>query len=62
MKVSKNLPRLKEVLKAGQLLDKSVLVSKCGMEDERVDFHWHAAENEKISYFSTILVKKSGVR
>ncbi len=62
MKVSKNLPGLKEILEAGQLLDKSVLVSKCGMEDERVAFDWYSAENEKISYFSTIIVKKSGVK
>jgi len=62
MKVSKSLSKLEEILKTEQLLDKSVLVSKCGMEDERIEFDWHSLTEEKTSYFSTIIVKKNGVR
>lgn len=62
MKVAKSLPKLKEMLKAKGLLDKAALVSKCGFEDEVVEFDIEKAAKEKFSYFTTMIIKKSGVR
>ncbi|MHB1393406.1 MAG: precorrin-2 C(20)-methyltransferase [Clostridia bacterium] len=62
MKVSKNISKLKELLKAQGLLEKSVLVSKCGLEDEKITYDLDSLDGERISYFTTMIVKKSGVR
>jgi len=61
MKVSKSLPRLKQLLEKEGLLERSALVIRCGMEDQRLVYDWASLETEKISYFSTMIVKKSGV-
>ena len=61
MKASKNLPQLKELLKSKGLLEKSVLVSRCGLEDERIDYGLSLTNEEKISYFTTVIVKKNGI-
>ena len=61
MKVSRNMERLIEKLKARQLLDKTVLVSRCGFEDELVEFDIEKID-EKLSYFTTMIIKKSGVK
>jgi precorrin-2/cobalt-factor-2 C20-methyltransferase len=62
MKASRSLAALAASLESRGLLDKSVLVTDCGMEDERVEYDWPLLKEDKISYFSTVLVKKSGVR
>lgn len=64
MKVAKSLPRLHTLLRKQGLLDRSVLVIRCGMPDERIIHDWGSlvASGEKISYFSTMIVKKSGVK
>ncbi len=62
MKVSKSLPRLKELLRAEGLLDKTVLVSRCGLADETITYDLSLSDEGKISYFTTMIVKKSGVR
>jgi len=62
MKLSKSLPKLKELLKAEGLSERAVLVSKCGMKDEKVTYDLSLLNGEKISYFSTMIVKKGGVR
>lgn len=61
MKVSKNLDKLKERLKAKDLLDKAVLVSKCGLPDELIEFDINKLDGNKLSYFTTMIIKKSGV-
>jgi precorrin-2/cobalt-factor-2 C20-methyltransferase len=61
MKASKSLPKLKELLKEQGLLEKSVLVSRCGLEDEKIDYGLSLTDAEKISYFTTVIVKKSGL-
>ena len=61
MKVSKNLNKLKEKLKEKGLLDKAVLVSKCGLKDEVVEFDLEKLDGDKLSYFTTMIIKKSGV-
>ncbi|KAF1084503.1 Cobalt-precorrin-2 C(20)-methyltransferase [Sporotomaculum syntrophicum] len=62
MKLSKSLPKLKELLKSEGLSESAVLVSKCGLEDEKITYDLNLSDDEKISYFSTMLVKKGGVR
>lgn len=63
MKVAKNLPRLKVLLQEQGLLDRSVLVSRCGMAEEEIIHNWGdlADQGLKVSYFTTMIVKKSGV-
>ncbi len=62
MKLAKNLPQLKELLKAEGLSERAVLVSKCGMQDEEIYYDLSLPGSEKVSYFSTMIVKKGGVR
>lgn len=61
MKVSKTLPKIKALLESHGLLDHSVLVSRCGMKDESIDFDWHSKAPQDISYFSTMIIRKGGV-
>lgn len=61
MKVARNLPMLAEKLAEKGLKDRTVLVSRCGFEDERVEYDLDRAAKEKLSYFTTMLVKKAGV-
>ncbi|MCR4436325.1 MAG: precorrin-2 C(20)-methyltransferase [Clostridiales bacterium] len=62
MKVASSLPRLKDILKEKGLMDKAVLVSKCGFEDEVIEFDMEEASKSRHSYFSTMIIKKNGVR
>lgn len=59
MKVSRNLAKLKEILKAKGLLNKSVLVSKCGLEGEIVEFDIDSIDGASLSYFTTLIIKKN---
>jgi precorrin-2/cobalt-factor-2 C20-methyltransferase len=43
------------------LLDKTVLVSKCGLKDEIIEFDLEKLDGDKLSYFTTMIIKKSGV-
>jgi precorrin-2/cobalt-factor-2 C20-methyltransferase len=62
MKVSKNLPQLLEKLRAKGLIEKTVLVSRCGLEDELIEFDIESLDGNKLSYFTTMIIKKSGVK
>lgn len=62
MKVTRNLERLKEAFKATGNMDKVVLVSNCGKESEKIIYDLESITRDDISYFSTILLKKGGVR
>jgi precorrin-2/cobalt-factor-2 C20-methyltransferase len=59
MKVHKVIPHLCELLGDLGLLDKSVLIERAGMEDERV-INDLASIDEPPHYFSTIIVRKKG--
>jgi precorrin-2/cobalt-factor-2 C20-methyltransferase len=59
MKVHNVIPHLCEVLGELKLLDKSVLVERAGMEDERVITDLTTIA-EPPHYFSTIIVRKKG--
>lgn len=62
MKVSKNLQYIKNKLKDKELLHKAVLVSKCGFEgEEKIEFDLDETDGEKVSYFSTLIIKRNGV-
>ncbi|MCX7843478.1 MAG: precorrin-2 C(20)-methyltransferase [Clostridia bacterium] len=59
MKVAKNIDMLRKKLMEKGLVDKAVIVSKCGFEDELIEFNLNKVEDEKLSYFSTIIVRKA---
>ncbi|MBF9016950.1 MULTISPECIES: precorrin-2 C(20)-methyltransferase [unclassified Oceanispirochaeta] len=61
MKISRNLDELISVLREKGLLDKAVLISNCGKADEKIFYDLSSVRRENISYFSTVLLKKSGV-
>jgi len=61
MKVSGNLPKIKNKLKDMGLVDKAVLVSKCGFPDEMIEYNVEKASEKKLSYFTTMIVKRKGV-
>ena len=60
MKVSRNFSELKQRLAEKGLLENAVIVSKCGFEDELVEYDLDKVCEERLSYFSTIIVKKAG--
>ncbi|HHW47631.1 MAG TPA: precorrin-2 C(20)-methyltransferase [Clostridiaceae bacterium] len=62
MKVSRNLPKITNKLNDIGLLDKAVLVSKCGFPDETIEYDLKEASGKKLSYFTTMIVKRKGVK
>lgn len=55
MKVYKNFHEIVEILKAENLLDDSVLVSRCGLDDEKIVTDIESQKIHGINYLSTIL-------
>ncbi|MCX7923585.1 MAG: precorrin-2 C(20)-methyltransferase [Clostridia bacterium] len=62
MKVSRSLPKLKDILKQKGLWEKAVIISKCGFEDEVIEFDIEKAAESKLSYFTTMIIKKGGIK
>ena len=62
MKVTRNLERLKDAFRHTGNMENVVLISNCGKEDEKVFYDLEDVTRDDISYFSTILLKKGGVR
>jgi len=62
MKVSGNLDKLRNSLIKTGLLNNAVLVSRCGMKNEKITDDLDMLDEGEISYFSTVIVKKSGVK
>jgi precorrin-2/cobalt-factor-2 C20-methyltransferase len=62
MKVSGKLVQLKMKLEEKGLADKTVLVSRCGFDDEMIEYDLGNAVQSKLSYFTTMIIKKNGVR
>ncbi len=58
MKVHKALPRLVPLLEELGLLDMAVLVERADMADQRIWRDVRAARDEKLHYFSTMIVRK----
>lgn len=61
MKISGKFADLREKLVAKGLDDKAVLVSKCGLDGEMVEFDLGKVDGETLSYFTTMIIKKNGV-
>ncbi|GLI54892.1 precorrin-2 C(20)-methyltransferase [Propionigenium maris DSM 9537] len=62
MKVTRNLERLKEAFRNTGNMENVVLISNCGKESEKIFYNLEDITRDDISYFSTILLKKGGVK
>lgn len=60
MKLSRNFERLKKALKDTENLENSILISNCGKENEEIITD--VANTEKVHYFSTLILKKGGLK
>lgn len=60
MKVYKNFPEVVDALATHDMIDEAVLVSRCGLDDERVIRDLSAHKNEPLNYLSTILTRRKG--
>jgi len=59
MKVSKNYDSLVGLLEKNNLLKFSVLISRCGMLDENIEYNLENLVGTKINYLSMIIVNKN---
>ena len=55
MKVYKNFPEVVEMLDAEKMLSEAVLVSRCGLAEEKIITDLKQNQSEKVNYLSTIL-------
>lgn len=62
MKAGKSISKISDKLKAKNLFDKAVIIDRCGMTQESLHYDLQAAANNYFSYFSTMIVKKNGVK
>ena len=60
MKLSRNFERLKKALEDTGNLENSILISNCGKENEEIITD--VASAEKVHYFSTLILKKGGLK
>ena len=59
MKVYKNFPEVVDELKAHEMIDEAILVSRCGLDDEKIITDIAAHRNEHLNYLSTILTRRN---
>jgi len=59
MKVYKNFPEVVDALKIHGLIDEAILVSRCGLDDEKIITDVAAHKDEPLNYLSTILTRRS---
>ena len=59
MKVYKNFPEVVDELKARGMIDEAILVSRCGLDDEKIITDVAAYKNETLNYLSTILTRRN---
>ncbi len=57
MKTGRSMKKVKDLLRQKDLLDKAMMVQKCGMEGEEI-FHSMREVDENASYFSVIVVEE----
>ena len=62
MKAGKSISKISDKLKEKNLFDKAVIVDRCGMMQESLHYDLQAAVKNDFSYFSTMIVKKNGVK
>lgn len=58
MKVYKNFDQIVDVLKNENMAEESVLVSRCGLDGEKIIDNIEEHRSEKINYLSTILTRR----
>ncbi len=58
MKVYKNFPEIVDALKVHGMTDDAVLVSRCGLDDEKIITDVDAHKHEHLNYLSTILTRR----
>ena len=59
MKVYKNFPEVVDALKVHGLIDEAILVSRCGLDDEKIITDIVAHKDESLNYLSTILTRRN---
>ena len=59
MKVYKNFPEVVDALASRDLIDEAILVSRCGLDDEKIITDVAAHKDEPLNYLSTILTRRS---
>lgn len=62
MKASRSITDLKTLLKDKDLIKNTVVVSNCGMDGEYIEYGSRNEDSEKLGYFTTVIIKKGGVR
>ena len=60
MKVSRNFEKLKQALIKTGTIDKVIMVSNCGKENQKVYYDIKDLVEDDIPYFTTMIVKKGG--
>lgn len=61
MKAGSNFPLTRNFLEEEGLLDRAVLVSRCGLPDEMVEFDLTKIAEDQVGYLTTMIIKKNGV-
>lgn len=59
MKVYKNFPEVVDALKAHNMIEEAILVSRCGLADEKIITNLAGHKAEHLNYLSTILTRRS---
>lgn len=59
MKVYKNFPQVVDALTAHGMIDKAVLVSRCGLDDEKIICDVAAHKGDALNYLSTIITRRN---
>lgn len=59
MKVYKNFDEIAEILNAEKLSENAVLVSRCGLDGEKIIADINSCKNENLNYLSTILTRRN---
>lgn len=59
MKVYKNFPEVVDELQAHDMLDEAILVSRCGLDDEKIITDLSAHKSDALNYLSTIITRRN---
>ena len=59
MKVYKNFEEMADLLARNDMAEQAVLVSRAGLEDEKIIYNVVAHKKDKLNYLSTILTRKN---
>lgn len=58
MKVYKNFPEIVDTLATNHMEDNAVMISRCGLPDEKIISDLQAEKHNKVNYLSTILARR----